>query len=251
MRKDPAGNEKRKKQQGTRKQHQGQNLNKDSQASGTQNTGPRRLLNPAALLAPVPAVLVSCRGAHSESKAQDALPDNNLITIAWAGTVCSDPPMVSISIRPSRYSHQLIKSSGAFVVNLVDRSLLKATDFCGVQSGRDVNKFEACRLTAVPAAGLDDVPAVAESPLSLSCRLRQIIKLGSHDMFIGEVVAVEAKEHLFDSKDRLCLEKANLIAFAHGQYYQMGQITGFFGFSAASDKVLKRRMKDIWQKNQR
>ena len=229
-------------------------LQKDQQKkprNKTERAGPRRQLNPSTLMAPLPAVLVSCRGMHPEGKTKGLKPENNLITIAWAGIVCSDPPMLSIAIRPSRYSYQLIKSSGAFVVNLVDKPLLESTDFCGVQSGRDVDKFEACQLTAVPSAGLEDVPAVAESPLSLSCRLNQICKLGSHDLFIGEIVAVEAKETLFDNHDRLCLEKARLIGFAHGQYYEMGQIAGFFGFSVASDNVLKRRMTDIRQKNKR
>lgn len=192
----------------------------------------KKQLNPSTLLAPVPVVLVSCK--HSGQA--------NLITIAWVGTICSDPPMVSISIRPSRLSYQMIMESKEFVINLVDKKLLKAADYCGVKSGRDTDKFIDCHLTAVEAAGLSQAPAIAESPLSLSCRLNQVVKLGSHDCFIAEIVSVEAKEELFDNNDRLCLEKAELVAYSHGQYHSLGPVLGFFGFSVASNDVLQRRM---------
>lgn len=194
-------------------------------------------LNPSTLLAPVPVVLVSCRGT-----AGGEVDKNNLITLAWAGVVCSDPPMVSISIRESRYSHRQISESGEFVINLVHNDLLKATDYCGVKSGREVDKFTECQLTPVLAQGLETAPAVAESPLTLSCKVRQVIPLGSHDCFIAEVVAVEAASSLIDAENRLCLEKAGLVAFCHGNYYELGQMLGFFGFSVASEAVLARRM---------
>lgn len=197
-----------------------------------------RSLKPSALLSPVPVVMVSCCG----------LPDGccakaNLITIAWTGTICSEPPMVSISIRPSRYSHQQISETGEFVINLVDASLLRAADYCGVRSGRDEDKFKACSLTAIPRPGLQYAPAVAESPLHLSCKVRQVIHLGSHDCFLAEIVAVEAAADLLDQKDRLCLDKAGLIAYVHGEYRKLGDPAGFFGFSVASPKILARRLR--------
>lgn len=196
-------------------------------------TADKRILKPSVLLAPVPVVLVSCQ-------TKDSRP--NLLTIAWAGTVCSDPPMVSISIRPSRLSHELISQSGEFVINLVNDTLLKATDFCGVRSGRDLDKFAACQLDAILAEGMRFAPAVRQSPLTLSCRVRQCIPLGSHDCFLAEVVAVEADPVLFDQSDRLALEEAGLVAYSHGQYYALGRMLGFFGYSVAAPDVLSRRM---------
>ena len=225
----------------------------------TQTSTEKKRLKPSAMLAPVPVVMVSCcditktlnEQEQPAKDSRDTVSRQNLITIAWAGTVCSDPPMVSIAIRRERYSYELIRTAGEFVVNTVSRSLTEAADFCGVRSGRDVDKFAACGLTAVPAAGMKKTMAVAESPLTLSCRLKDIVSLGSHDLFIGEIVAVEAHQTLFDSQDRLCLEKADLVAFAHGQYYSLGAILGFFGYSVASEEVLKRRMpKSRQQKNQ-
>jgi flavin reductase (DIM6/NTAB) family NADH-FMN oxidoreductase RutF len=193
-------------------------------------------LNPSTMLAPVPVALISCRGVQSE-------PDRpNLITLAWVGTVCSDPPMVSISIRKSRFSHQLISESGEFVVNLVDETLLKASDFCGVKSGRDLDKFAECHLTAVPASGLDHAPAIEESPLSLCCKVRQVIQLGSHDCFIGEIIAVTVQGSLMDENRKLRMDKARLVAYCHGDYYALGRFLGFYGFSVASADVLARRM---------
>ncbi len=194
-------------------------------------------LKPATLLAPVPAVLVSCAGLPGGERA-----GHNLITIAWAGTICSKPPMVSISVQPSRYSHQQIKESGEFVINLVDKELLPATDYCGVKSGRTEDKFASCQLTAVPAEGLNIAPAVSQSPLYLSCQVKQIISLGSHDCFLAEVVAVSARADLLDKNDRLCLDKAGLVSYVHGEYFELGPILGFFGYSVASAEVKKRRM---------
>ena len=152
----------------------------------------KRILKPATLLAPVPVVLVSCQTAESKP---------NMLTIAWAGMICSDPPMVSISVRPSRLSYELIRNSGEFVINLVDDKLLYATDFCGVHSGREINKFAACRLDAVPAEGLRFAPAVRQSLLTLSCRVSQRLPLGSHDCFLACIIAVEADHALFYQAD--------------------------------------------------
>lgn len=200
---------------------------------------PKKSLNPSTLLAPLPVVLVSCRG-----QAGSGLDKPNLITLAWAGVINSDPPMVSVSIRKSRYSHQQIVDTGEFVINLVNQPLLRATDYCGVKSGRETDKFAACELTPVAAEGLSTAPAVAQSVLTLSCRVRQIMELGSHDCFIAEVIAVQAATELFDRQDRLRLDKAGLVAFSHGHYYGLGEMLGFFGFSVASKKVLAKRMKD-------
>ena len=198
---------------------------------------PKKSLNPSTLLAPLPVVLVSCRGlAGSE------MDKPNLITLAWAGVINSDPPMVSVSIRKSRYSHQQIVDTREFVINLVNQPLLKATDYCGVKSGRETDKFADCELTPVTAEGLSIAPAVAQSVLSLSCQVRQIMELGSHDCFIAEIIAVQAATELFDKQGRLRLDKAGLVAFSHGHYYGLGEMLGFFGFSVASKKVLAKRM---------
>ncbi|MDW7656659.1 MAG: flavin reductase family protein [Bacillota bacterium] len=199
---------------------------------------PRTALKPATLLSPVPVALVSCCGLPSGSCAKP-----NLITIAWAGTICSDPPMVTISVRQSRYSHQQIKETGEFVINLVDADLLQAADYCGVRSGRDEDKFKSCALTAIPADGMECAPAVAESPLYLACKVHQVIELGSHDCFLAEIVAVNVVADLLDKKDRLRLDKADLVAYVHGEYRLLGKQVGFFGFSVAAPEVLARRLK--------
>jgi len=194
-------------------------------------------LNPATLLAPVPVVLVSCQGNDPNETTKP-----NLITLAWAGTVCSDPPMVSISIRPSRLSYELIHSSKEFVINLVNKDILKATDFCGVRSGRDVDKFSECKLTPLPVPELEVTPAVAESPLSLACKVKSVHSLGSHDLFVAEVVSVIADSSLIDKSGKLNLNQAGLVAYTHGEYRALGHMLGFFGYSVASPEVLARRM---------
>lgn len=196
----------------------------------------RRVLPPFTMLAPVPAVMVACRGVAPASDRP------NIITVAWAGTVCTTPPMVSISVKPSRFSYEQILSSGEFTVNLVDETLAKACDLCGVRSGRDLDKFAACGLTALPAEGLEHAPLIAESPLALCCRVQQTIELGSHTMILARVVAVSAQERLLDPNGRLCLERAKLISYIHGSYHATGRPLGFFGYSVASPAVLRRRM---------
>ncbi len=190
-------------------------------------------INPSTMLNPTPVVLVSCG---------DRTGKRDLITVAWAGTVNSDPPMVSVSIRKTRYSHGLISSSGEFVVNLVDEALAKAADFCGVRSGRDMDKAKELGLQLLPADGVETAPRVDGAPVSLSCKVRQVLELGSHDMFIGEVKAVCVRKDLLDGKGALHLEKAGLVAYSHGLYHLLGEVTGFFGWSVARPEVLEKRM---------
>ena len=195
------------------------------------------LLPPSTLLSPTPVVLVSSADPKQPDKP-------NMITIAWAGTVNSEPPMVSVSLRKDRWSHSLITSSGEFAVNLADEKMARALDYCGVRSGSDTDKAKDTGLHYMPADGLKTAPAVAGAPLSLCCRLRQTLELGSHDMFIGEVVSVMVRQDLLDSDGRLHLEKAGLIAYSHGLYQKLGDVIGFFGWSIAREDVFRRRMRD-------
>ena len=187
------------------------------------------------ILNPVPVVMVSSAGKDPETKP-------NIMTVAWAGTVNSEPPMVSVSIRKSRYSHKLISETGEFVVNLVSKSLCKPCDYCGVRSGADEDKFAKCGLTPVKAEGLEYAYAIKEAPVSISCKVKSVTELGSHDMFIGEIVAITADSYLTDDKGRLCLDNAKLVAYNHGEYFLLGEKLGFFGYSVASADVLKKRM---------
>jgi flavin reductase (DIM6/NTAB) family NADH-FMN oxidoreductase RutF len=159
----------------------------------------------------------------------------NIITLAWAGTVNSDPPMLSISVRKERYSHDLIRDKGEFVVNLTTEKLAFATDFCGVKSGRDIDKFEAVKLTPGKAS-LVEVPIIEESPVNIECRVRQVIELGSHDMFIAEIIAIQVDEQLMDEKGKLHLDKAELIAYSHGEYWSLKKSLGYFGYSVTKRK---------------
>ena len=182
------------------------------------------------LLNPEPPVLVSCGG----------LEQPNLITIGWTGTICTQPSMVSISVRPERYSHHLIKESGQFAINLPTESLVRAVDWCGVKSGRDVDKFAAMHLTAAPAAKVGTV-LVEESPVNLECKVTQVIPLGSHDLFLAEVVACDVDESLLDENGKLCLEKAKLIVYSHGDYLALGRKLGTFGYSVRKKKPVRRK----------
>ena len=195
-------------------------------------------MKPSTLLNPTPVVLVSC--------AEKGNPENrDLVTVAWAGTVNSEPPMVSVSVRKERYSHGLISGSGEFVVNLVDEALAKATDFCGVKSGRDTDKAKETGLALVPAEGMDVAPRVDGAPVSLSCKVKRVIPLGSHDMFLAEVTGVAVRKDLLDEKGALHLEKAGLVAYSHGLYHRLGDVMGFFGWSVARKDVLERRMASV------
>ena len=163
----------------------------------------------------------------------------NIITLAWVGTINSEPPMLSISVRKERYSHDLIKQKGQFVVNLTTEKLAFATDFCGVKSGRDIDKFEAVKLTPEKAS-IVDVPLIKESPINIECIVKDVIELGSHDMFIGEIAAVNVDEALLNDKEKLCLEKADLICYSHGEYCSLEKSLGFFGYSVAKKKNIIR-----------
>lgn len=191
------------------------------------------LWKPTTILNPVPVVMVSCAG-------KDGKP--NIITIAWAGTVNSDPPMLSISIRKERHSHKLITETGQFVVNLVTKKLTRAADYCGVVSGKNTDKFSDMKLTAGKASSVE-CPIIEESPVNIECTVEKTIEMGSHDMFIGKIVAVNVDNTLVDEKGKLWLEKAGLTAYSHGEYWEMGDKLGFFGFSVASKKALQRRQK--------
>lgn len=194
----------------------------------------KRELKPGALLAPLPVVMVSCADNRKNRP--------NIITAAWTGIVNTAPPMVSLSLKPERYSHDLIATSGEFVINLVSADLLTACDFCGVRSGRDYDKFEHCRLTPNPAAKLERAPAIAQSPLTLSCKVRSSEFLGTHTLFIAEILAIEVAENLLNEKGAIELQRADLVSYMHGSYYELGKALGFFGYSVASPAVLARRL---------
>ena len=187
----------------------------------------RQFWKPSNMLYPVPAVIVTC--ADEEGRP-------NAMTAAWAGTVCSDPVMVSVSIRKERFSHHMVQESGEFVVNLVTRELARACDFCGVKSGRNLDKFAACGLTPAPAPGLTLAPLIAESPVNLSCRVEQVLELGSHDMFIGRILQVSVEDTLLNERGGLDLNRAGLIAYSHGEYQALGETLGRFGFSVKKEK---------------
>lgn len=180
-----------------------------------------------ALVAPVPPAMVTC--------GNEADGTSNIITIAWTGIVNTVPPKTYISVRPSRHSYGLIKRSGEFAINLTPASLVKKADFCGIYTGAKVNKFEKCGLTKESASEIS-CPLIAESPLSLECRVTDIIPLGSHDMFLADIVAVDVDEGLIDGSGKLRLDKAGLAAFAHGEYFSLGAKLGDFGFSVKKKK---------------
>lgn len=180
---------------------------------------------PGTMIYPVPAVLVSC----------GSLTAPNVLTAAWTGTINSDPASAYVSIRPERYSHGLIKESGEFVINLTTQKLIRVADFVGVKSGRDINKFLETGITAVAASQIS-APLIAESPLNIECKVTQIISLGSHDMFLARVAAINVDEKLLDAKGVLHMEKAGLAAYVHGRYYALGRELGSLGFSVRGDK---------------
>ncbi|MBQ8895272.1 MAG: flavin reductase family protein [Clostridia bacterium] len=183
-----------------------------------------------ALLAPVPAVLVSCGNKEAD----------NLITIGWTGICATHPPKLYISVRPERYSYEIIKQSGEFCVNLPSTKMVRALDFCGVRSGKDINKFEATGLTKSDSFAVK-CKSIAESPLTLECKVDKIIPLGSHDMFIADIVAVAVDESIIDENGRLMLEHADLLAYSHGDYFTLGKKIGDFGFSVRKKKTVAKR----------
>ena len=182
---------------------------------------------PGNMLYPLPAVMVSVTDGQGA---------DNIITIAWAGTVCTNPPMLSISVRPERFSYDMIKKTGEFVVNLTTEQLVFATDYCGVTSGRDVDKFQACGLTKKKAVFVK-APLIDESPVNIECRVVEIKELGSHTMFLAEILKVHADAHLLDEKGKFELSKANPIVYSHGEYFGMGKKLGKFGYSIQKNKT--------------
>lgn len=177
---------------------------------------------PGTLIYPLPAVLVSCGAAPEEY---------NLLTVAWTGTVCTNPPMCYISVRPERHSYGIIRRTGEFVINLTTRELARATDWCGVRSGRDYDKFREMGLTPGKALQVA-APIVEEAPVSIECRVRQVMPLGSHDMFLAEVVAVQVDAAYIDpATGRFCLERACPVVYSHGEYFALGEAIGHFGWS--------------------
>lgn len=185
---------------------------------------------PGTMIYPLPAVLVSC-GATPE--------EYNLLTIGWTGTLCTNPPMCYISVRPERYSYDIIKRNRCFVINLTTRDLAYATDLCGVKSGRDGDKFKLASLTPVKAQ-MVEAPIVEESPVNIECRVTEIKPLGSHDMFIAEVVNVQVDDRYVDAEGRLDMAAMNLISYTHGQYFDLTAPKGFFGWSVRKKKKIKR-----------
>lgn len=177
------------------------------------------------MLYPVPAVMVSCKAKSDKNENR-----SNIITLAWAGTVCSAPVMLSVSIRPERYSHDIIEKSGEFVVNLVTEDLTRACDWCGVCSGKDYDKFKEMKLTEY-VSDFMETPAIAESPVNIYCKVKDILRLGSHDMFLAEVVGVTVDETYMDENGKFDLEACKLMAYSHGEYFALGKKLGKFGYS--------------------
>lgn len=191
----------------------------------------RRVLSPGAVMAPVPAVMVSC-GREGETP--------NIITIAWTGIVNSNPPMTYISVRKERFSHDIIADTKEFVINLTTEELAFATDWCGVKSGRDFDKFREQKLTPVTSEKVS-CPSIGESPLSIECRVTEVKELGSHDMFLAEIVSMTAQEELMDENGDLHLEKAGLMAYSHGHYFPVSsREIGRFGYSVMKPKTRKK-----------
>ena len=195
-----------------------------------------------ALVAPVPPAMVTC--------GNDADGSANIITIAWTGIVNTVPPKTYISVRPSRHSYNLIKNSGEFAINLTPASLVKKADFCGIYTGAKVDKFAKCELHKEQASEIS-CPLIAESPLSLECKVTDIIPLGSHDMFLADIVAVDVDENLIDQNGKLRLDKAGLAAFAHGEYFALGAKLGDFGFSVKKKKKKPPQKRTAQNKEQK
>ncbi|GAA0805698.1 flavin reductase family protein [Faecalicatena orotica] len=187
----------------------------------------KQVWKPGNMLYPLPAVMVSTADRSGKT---------NILTVAWTGTICTNPPMVYISVRPERYSYQMIKESGEFVINLTTESLIRATDYCGVRSGRDVDKWKETGLTPLKAETLSYAPAIEESPVSIECRVTEIKELGSHHMFLAEVTAVQVDESYMNEKNKFELNKTGLLAYSHGEYLGLGKKLGTFGYSVRKKK---------------
>ena len=182
----------------------------------------KQLWKPGNMLYPLPAVMVSVGNKQGET---------NIITVAWTGTICTNPAMVYISVRPERYSYQMIKESGEFVINLTTEKLVKATDYCGVKSGRDVDKWKEMNLHQVKAETLEYSPLILESPVNIECKVIEIKELGSHHMFLANVTAVHADEAYLNEQNKFELNNTGLLAYSHGEYLGLGKKLGTFGYS--------------------
>ena len=184
---------------------------------------------PGNMIYPLPAVLVTCRNEDVD----------NVFTVAWTGTICTNPPMAYISVRPERYSYDLIKKSGVFTINLTTKELVKVTDFCGVRSGRDVDKFKEMHLEKEEAKEIN-CPVLKDSPVNIECRVKEIQELGSHHMFIADVVNVQVDDRALEDNGRLALESTNPIVYSHGEYYDLKDQLGTFGYSVRKKKKKKK-----------
>lgn len=187
---------------------------------------------PGNMLYPLPVVMVSTADLEG---------NDDIITVAWVGTVCTNPPMVSISVRPERYSYHMIKESGEFVINLSTEKLAKVVDYCGVKSGRDVDKFKETGLTR-EKADLVKAPMIAESPVSIECRVNQVLELGSHHMFVADVLAVHVDEQYMDENKKFHLEESHPLIYSHGEYSGIGNKVGTFGYSVKKKKPEKKKL---------
>ena len=198
-------------------------------------------LKPGTMLNPLPAVMVSCSDGEVD----------NVLTIAWTGIINSDPPITYVSVRKSRFSHQLIEKSGEFVINLVNDDLARSADYCGVRSGRNEDKFEKCNLTKL-ASDHVKAPMIKESPVNLECKVMEIKEYPTHDMFIAEIVAVHADEELFDEDNRIRLDLAGMVTYNHGEYFGIKRKgIGRFGFSVMKKSTKKRINREAKQKRQK
>lgn len=189
----------------------------------------KQLWKPGNMLYPVPVVMVSCKRPGEKP---------NIITVAWSGTVCTNPAMVSISIRKERYSYAIIRDTGEFVINLTTKKLVRAADFCGVRSGKDIDKFASAHLAACKSHTVS-CPGIAQSPVNIECQVSKIIPLGSHDLFLAKVTAVNVEDTLLDENGTLQLSKSGLVAYSHGEYFELGRQLGKFGFSVHKKKHIK------------
>ena len=202
----------------------------------------KQLWKPGNMLYPLPAVMVSVGDKNG---------NKNILTVAWTGTICTNPAMVYISVRPERYSYEMIRQTNEFVINLTTEKLIRATDYCGVRSGRDVDKWKEMHLTPEIATTLSYAPMIAESPVNIECQVTEIKELGSHHMFLAKVTAVHADEAYLNEKNRFELNKTGLIAYSHGEYLGLGKKIGTFGYSVRKKKTVdKRTAKKITTKNE-
>ncbi|MDY3919281.1 MAG: flavin reductase family protein [Candidatus Limivivens sp.] len=193
----------------------------------------KQIWKPGNMLYPLPAVMVSCQRPGEKP---------NIITVAWTGTVCTNPPMAYISVRPERYSYGIIRETGEFVINLTTEELARAADYCGVRSGRDTDKFREMHLTPVPASEIS-APMIQESPVNLECTVEKVEELGSHHMFLARIRAVHVDERFLDEKGKFELNRTGLLAYSHGEYRSLGKKLGSFGYSVKKEKKKKSAKK--------